>query len=289
MQPSSVHLARTMLCAGALVTPLISVRLAHALDLPTLTAQAGPSVVLLTVYGPTGAKEGTGTGFIVASGGRILTNQHVVADASRIDATLASGRVVPIAGIVSADAVRDLAIVQTTGGETYPALTFAAEPLRQGDEIVVLGSPHGLSGSLSIGIVAAVRPKYEGAPGVPFSTEHWRVQITAAISPGSSGSPVMNRAGEVVAVAVGTHVSGQSLNFAIPGATAKAMVDEVPANAVPTPLAMRATSPVKRNLLISAGVACGLALLAFVALRFESRRIAKAPKEAPKRSGPHFS
>lgn len=257
---------------------------AHALELPELTARTRPSVVLLTVYGPTGAKEGTGTGFFVSGGGRIMTNHHVIAAASRIEATLDSGKIVPIAGVVADDAARDLAIVQTSAGEGYPALSFAKETLRQGDEIIVLGSPHGFSGSLSVGIVSAVRDKFVGEAGEPFSTAHWRVQITAAISAGSSGSPVMNRAGEIVAVAVGTRATAQNLNFAIPGETARAVLEGVPANAPLVPLSTQVTSPVKRNLIISGGVVAGLALLAFIVLRLDGRK-PPPPTKKPKPSG----
>lgn len=277
-----MRLVLPLLAAIFLPTQILALSEAHAFELPELTARTRPSVVLLTVYGPTGAKEGTGTGFFVSGSGRIMTNHHVIASASRIDATLDDGKIVPIRGVVADDTVRDLAIVQTAAGEGYPTLSFAREALRQGDEIIVLGSPHGFSGSLSVGIVSAIRDKFEGEPGEPFSTAHWRVQITAAISAGSSGSPVMNRAGEVVAVAVGTRVTGQNLNFAIPGETARAVVESAPANATLVALSAPVESPVKRNLLISAGVVALLALFAFVALRFEGKKPAPSATKKTK-------
>ena len=242
----------------ALVIALVA-GVAGAGELPELAAQTSPSVVHLSVFDNSDREVSTGTGFFVG-GNRIATNQHVIAGAARMVAKLADGRVLEVAGLLAADEERDVAIVMVTGDDLPPPLRLGKSTgLRQGDEVVVIGSPHGLAGTLSMGLVSALRG--EGVADTEGDRQHWAIQVTAAISPGSSGSPIMTRDGDVVAVAVGIMREGANIGFGIPVEVVEEMLAAIPANAKPK--AFEGASSVTRNLLISA-LFFGAIALAFV-------------------------
>jgi len=263
---------------------------ALALELPELAARTNPSVVLLTLADASGAKLGNGTGFFVSADGRMITNFHVIQGASSVSATLSDGHEIKILGVLAADPARDIAVLKAEG-PPFPALPLGdSQVIRPGDEVVVIGSPLGLSGTVSAGIVSAVREKgvFQDDPALPRrildnknvpATQSWGIQITAAISAGSSGSPIMTRSGDVIAVAVGTRLDGQSLNFGVPIQVAKELLSGIDAGATPKPLAAfaRATSKdraqgpeVLTNLGISAAVFAGVALVYFLVSRILS-------------------
>jgi S1-C subfamily serine protease len=152
--------------------------------------------------------------------------------------------------VLARDERNDLALLAFDGGALAPLPLGSSESLKQGDEIAVIGCPVGLSPSLSTGIVSALRRNapLERDPAL----EAWLVQITAPISPGSSGSPVMTRDGNVIGVAVGKVRMGENVNFAVPVERLRALVDGVPGGASPTPFAEpRAAGRLVRNLVIS--------------------------------------
>jgi serine protease Do len=205
---------------SALAPTVLALALAHGAaaqeDLKELAREARKSVVHLKMIGAGGQPVGTGSGFFVGPQ-MLATNHHVIAGAVRVEALLEGGIALDVLGVLADDEEHDLALLEVGAGP-HPALPLASFSglVEPGEKIIVLGSPLGLSGTLSEGIVSAVRS--EGLP------EEFRqdgktaplLQITAAISPGSSGSPVMNLRGEVVGVAVSQMVAGQNLNFAVP-------------------------------------------------------------------------
>jgi S1-C subfamily serine protease len=164
-----------------------------------------PSVVVLTMQDSRGNSLKLGSGFFVHDN-LIATNFHVIKGASSGYARLV-GQVEPyrIDGTVAVAEDRDLALLQVSGMSASP-LQLGLETVATGDTIYVVGNPEGLEGTFSQGIISSVRPLGD--------TEI--LQITAPISHGSSGGPVLNQHGEVVGVASAVLQEGQNLNFAIP-------------------------------------------------------------------------
>jgi S1-C subfamily serine protease len=261
---------------------------ALALELPELAARTAPSVVLLTLADASGKKIGSGTGFFVSADGRVITNFHVIQRAASAEATLSDGRSIKILGVLASDRARDIAILKAEGSP-FPALDLGDSGLiRPGDEVVVIGSPRGLSGTVSAGIVSAVREKgvAEDNPAPRRrvdddednpETRSWGIQITAAISPGSSGSPIMTRSGDVIAVAVGMRLDGQALNFGVPIQVVKELLGGIDAKAIPKPLAAVAKETsggreVLTNLGLSAAIFAAIGFVYFAVSRTLSAR-----------------
>jgi putative serine protease PepD len=267
-----------------LVLVLLFVGRAHALGLPELAAQATPAVVLLTVSDSGGRKLATGTGFFVSADGRIVTNFHVIEGGASVSAKVPDGRELAILGVLAADPSLDIAILQAEGAP-FAALTLGdSGKVRPGDEVVVIGSPLGLSATVTAGIVSAVRER--GLAGEEHrrkkrlldddenddDTQSWGIQISAAISHGSSGSPIMTSSGDVIAVAVGTRLDGQAVNFGVPIQFVKDLLRDVDPHAALKPLSVVANEERRkpgshallRNLGLSAGFFAGLFALYFV-------------------------
>lgn len=175
--------------------------------LPELVKRIKPSSVAIETYDSRGNSVSRGSGFFIAPD-RVITNRHVIEKSSRVEIHLVDGKKFPAKGVLAIDGEGDLALLQV---DLPPALA-AALPIsksvpQEGESIVVVGNPFGLEGSVSNGIVSAVR-EISGYGKI--------IQITAPISPGSSGSPVVNMYGQVIGVATLQAAEGQSLNFAVP-------------------------------------------------------------------------
>jgi hypothetical protein len=182
-------------------------------DIPRLVQAARGTVVLIKAFDRQGKVLGLGSGFRIA-GGRFVTNAHVVAGAGRVEIFDDGGALLGIARFAEMlSTTVDLAILPSLGART-PALYLAQLPPAVGEQVIVIGAPEGLTNTVSDGIVSAVR-KLEGRQ---------LLQISAPISPGSSGGPVLNRRGEVIGVSVSIMREGQNLNFAVPVADVVALV-----------------------------------------------------------------
>jgi len=175
-------------------------------DVVNITRRANPAVITLHAFNSAGRELSLGSGFYLPDG-RIATNRHVVEGAARIEATTSDERRVGSAQYAEAvgGVTADLAILPriTTPPATLPLARALPEV---GEAIVVIGAPEGLSNTVSTGIVSAIR-RVEGRT---------LLQISAPISHGSSGGPVLNMRGEVVGVSVAVLAEGQNLNFAVP-------------------------------------------------------------------------
>lgn len=175
--------------------------------LPELVKRVKPSAVAIETFNTRGETLSRGSGFFVDVN-RVITNRHVIERSSRVMVTLMDGRKYVAKGVLAVDGEGDLALLQVDvpPGSAFP-LPISGRVPQEGESIVVIGNPFGLEGSVSDGIVSAVR-EISGYGKI--------IQITAPISPGSSGSPVVNMYGQVVGVATLQAAEGQSLNFAVP-------------------------------------------------------------------------
>lgn len=182
--------------------------LAQESSVADLVEQVKPSVVFIVTSTDSrkGEMIGQGSGFFIRSD-QIVTNWHVVEGAKSMAIKTSQGQIYRVKAVASTDKIHDLAILQLERAvEDASTLEVAVSLPREGERIVVVGNPKGLGWSVSDGLVASVRD-------VRDTTR--LIQITAPISSGSSGSPVVNMKGEVVGIAVGTRAGGQNLNFAI--------------------------------------------------------------------------
>lgn len=207
--------------AVLLAVAFVTITGSRALAQPArLAVQTGfPSLLLLVVEDTQGQPLALGSGFVVRPG-LVATNRHVVVGASRGWAKFVNaGRHHDIEGVVASDDKNDLVLLSVPGTRGSPVLRLGdSNSVAIGDEVFALGNPLGLEGTISSGIVSGRR-----------STEgRSLLQITAPISPGSSGGPVLNTKGQVIGVAVATFLGGQNLNFVVPAQHLAALMDRTP-------------------------------------------------------------
>jgi len=204
-------------------------------DVSAIAQEVLPSVVQVNVASAQG--EGLGSGVVLSADGRILTNDHVVSGAQQVTVTLDDGRTVG-ATVVGADASSDLAVLQAQGVTGLTPATFAdSDGVRVGDQVVAIGSPEGLRGTVTSGIVSAL----DRTVTVPGSTRrsnpvsYRAIQTDASINPGNSGGPLINAAGQVIginsAIYSPTSDSGEAgsvgIGFAIPANQAEQIADRL--------------------------------------------------------------
>ena len=203
-------------------------------DLPRLVKRVQPSVVTVIAYNAQDEPLFQGTGFFITPQG-ILTNCHVLAQAVRAEVRTAEGRCYPVKGVVAVDRDWDLVVAAVLiPPEEVLALCITGAVPEVGERVAVVGSPLGLEQTLSDGVVSALRRTFGGD----------YLQISAPVSTGSSGSPVINMKGEVVGVASLQVVKGQNLNFAVPGCRALALQEKAAAaGMVSSPLSTLEVKP----------------------------------------------
>jgi tetratricopeptide (TPR) repeat protein len=178
-------------------------------NLPAVIKRVEPSIIVLLTYDKEGKFLGQGTGFFITQEGDVITNYHVLKGASRADVRMSDGKMYPVKKVIAEDEEGDLIRVSIDiPKEVVRPLSIQSSFPEVGERIIVIGTPLGLEKTVSDGIVSAVRE-------VPDFGKI--IQVTAPISPGSSGSPVVNMKGEVVGVVSFFLMPGQNLNFAVPG------------------------------------------------------------------------
>jgi S1-C subfamily serine protease len=192
-----------------------------------------PSVVNITsttttldfFYGYVPA-EGQGSGFVLDKQGHILTNYHVVANARNIEVqTYDKHRYT--AQVIGSDRFHDLALLQIKAQDLTPAVLSSSRDLQVGQQVYAIGNPFGLSGTMTTGIISAIRSVKGMEGGGPIENA---IQTDAAINPGNSGGPLLNSHGEVIGINSMIAQNGAEQNagigFAIPIDTAKAVLSD---------------------------------------------------------------
>ena len=192
-------------------------------SLASVAAAVEPSVVSITVR--SAGQQVEGSGVILRSDGLILTNNHVVEDAAqggRITVEFSDGSTAT-ATVAGTDPSTDLAVIQAEGVSGLQAATFGdSDALQVGDTVLAIGSPLGLEGSVTAGIVSALHRTFDvDADGQAGTTINDAIQTDAPINPGNSGGPLVNSAGEVVGIltanaSVSQDAGSIGVGFAIP-------------------------------------------------------------------------
>lgn len=190
----------------ALIGVALLASAAHAQTAREIAQQASPSVVLILAEGKNGKTFALGSGFFIGED-VVATNSHVIQGAARLYAKL-SGRkgLHPFEAVIANDGQKDLALLRIRSVKGSPLSIGSEDEVRVGDQIYVVGNPEGLESTFSSGNISGIRRM----KGMGY------LQISAPVSHGSSGGPVLNKSGGVVGVVVGSFVKGQNLNFAVP-------------------------------------------------------------------------
>ena len=168
--------------------------------------------------------QGMGSGFIIDPKGYILTNNHVIGGAEKIDVTMASGEVHPgkIVGTCVSD---DIAVVKVDGKNLPTAELGDSDQLKVGQTVFAIGNPFGLSGGPTVtkGVISAVKRSIRSERGLIENL----VQTDASINPGNSGGPLVDIHGRVVAISTAIVPFAQGIGFAIPVNSAKRCATEI--------------------------------------------------------------
>jgi hypothetical protein len=182
---------------------LWSTRTLTADTIPEIVARAKSAVVQIITLDQNRQPLKTGTGFFISGDGYLLTNNHVIDGGSYFTARTSSGATYPFEAVAVRSADPDLAELKFTATDVPHLQLGSSDKAVEGQKVLVIGNPEGLAGTVSDGIISAFRDN--GA----------YIQITAPVSPGSSGSPVLDEAGQVIGMATLVYREGQNLNFAI--------------------------------------------------------------------------
>jgi S1-C subfamily serine protease len=174
-----------------------------------------PSVAHLAVSRRTrrGRAEGAGSGVAISSDGYMLTSAHVVAGGHRVEASFSDGRELR-AEVVGADPLSDLAVVRADARELTPAQLGDADELRVGQLVVAIGSPMGLAGTVTAGVVSALGRSLPTRSGSAGRLVENVIQTDAALNPGNSGGALSDGLSRVVGI--NTAVAGIGLGLAVP-------------------------------------------------------------------------
>lgn len=193
-----------------------------------------PAVVSIRSFGASqlpnfmdgGTPRGVGSGFIIDAKGIVVTNHHVVASAGKLEVRLSDGRRFE-AKVLGSDPESDLAVLelQDVGKTKLPTVKFgSSDKMDVGDFVIAMGSPMGLEHTVTTGIVSA---KGRGSLGLYQNSYIDFLQTDAAIAPGSSGGPLLNLKGEVIAVNTAVNAGTSGLGFAVPSAQAKTVIPQL--------------------------------------------------------------
>ncbi|GAA2048222.1 trypsin-like peptidase domain-containing protein [Streptomyces cheonanensis] len=215
----------------------------------SVAAAVGPSVVEIST------QTATGSGVILSSDGKILTNNHVVSGAGEVRVTFSDGSTAT-ATVTGTDPDTDLAVIQARDVSGLPAATLGdSDAVAVGDQVVAIGSPEGLSGTVTSGIVSALDRevtvstedstpqqqqwpfesgggRYNGDLGSGGTTTYRAIQTDASLNPGNSGGALVNMNGEIIGInsamySASADSGSAGLGFAIPVNTVKTVLSDL--------------------------------------------------------------
>jgi S1-C subfamily serine protease len=169
-------------------------------------------------------ERGTGSGFILASDGRILTNAHVVSGSDTVEVTLKDGRSFE-GQVIGTDPVTDVAAIQINAASLPTVQIGRSDNLIPGQWAIAIGNPLGLDNTVTAGIISATG-RSSSQVGVPDKRVSF-IQTDAAINPGNSGGPLLNDRGEVIGINTAIRADAQGLGFAIPIETAQRVAEQL--------------------------------------------------------------
>jgi len=186
-------------------------------------ATVGPAVVKVHVpAGRTGAG-GTGSALIFTPDGFVVTNAHVVGDATAVELVLADGRNLP-AAVLARDQATDLAVLRASGHDLPWRMLGDSRDLRPGQVVIAIGSPYGFQHTVTAGVVSALGRSLRSTTGRLIEP---LIQTDAALNPGNSGGPLVSSRGAIVGINTAAILGVQGISFAIPVNTARHVVSSL--------------------------------------------------------------
>jgi putative serine protease PepD len=209
-----IHPAPVAAASTSTPTTVTSTSLSSA-TAEAVYAQVSPGVV--TITSNMGNGQAIGSGVVLDTNGNILTNAHVIAGGQQIQVTLSTGQTVP-ATLVGSNSAADLAVIKISvpASSLHPVTLGTSGGVQVGDTVYAIGSPFGLSGTLTEGIVSNLNQGGSASTGINLTG---LIQTDAAINPGNSGGPLVNASGQVIAInnSIISPVDGNvGVGFAIP-------------------------------------------------------------------------
>ena len=185
-------------------------------NIPQIVEKWGEAVVLISIYDEFNNQKSQGSGFICNFEGDVITNYHVLESAASIGIKLINGDIYNEISLIAQLPENDLAILHIENANDFKYVNFGnSDNVQVGEQVVAIGNPFGLTNTISDGLISAVRD-FDGKQ---------LIQITAPISPGSSGGPLFNLNGKVIGITtLASNQDAQNINFAIPINTLKSVL-----------------------------------------------------------------
>jgi len=223
VRPSVLH------CAIFTVSLLFSALCGPAFGEPSseksitqIVEEQGKAVVVITNLGFGDTPQGIGSGFVIQANGVVMTNYHVIENAQAVTVKLPDGREFRAEGLLGHDPEVDIAVlkIEATNLPTIPL--GDSDMVKTGQHVITIGTPLGLlENTVSDGIISAIRLDDDPAAKIKKL-----IQITAPVSQGNSGGPLLNMSGQAIGITYAVIEQGQNLNFAVPINAAKPFIKD---------------------------------------------------------------